>query len=182
VTLGTGRPDRDYAGAQQALHDRGLASSLSAEIPASDALTVTRGDDVLTEIQTVTNYLNGQAGVPWPPPDSPYRLERTVASVPGNINEGWNAAAQQGAAPGMSVEMPPVRDVLVGGMSYAEALNYAPAPLTDNLGSLRGPYAEPGRELRPGFGATPWQTTKLVVPALVIGAILWFGMGPSGGE
>jgi hypothetical protein len=173
VTLGTGQADRDYLGALQALHDRGLASALSGTIPASAALTVTRGDDVMTEVQRTNDYLQAQHGLPWPPPEPPYRLERTVASTKGNINKGWNAAAQPGSPPGLVPKMPAVRDVSIGGQSYAEAMNYAPAPLTDNLGSLRGPYLEPASELRPGFaGNESLFRPGVVLPLLGLG-LLW---------
>lgn len=152
MTLGVGQPDSDEWAAYRATHDRGLASALSGTIHSSDALSITRGEDVLTEIHNTNDYLQQQYGVPWPTPEPPYRLERTVASAQGNINKGWNAAAQPGEAPGMNVPMQQVRDVRMGGISYAEALNYNPAPLTDNLGSLRGPYQEPQQETRPGFG------------------------------
>jgi len=178
MTLGTGQPQRDTVGANQALHDRGLASALSATIPASDALTITRGDDVLTEIQNTNDYLRSQAGVSWPTPWHPYKLRPTVDSRKGNINVGWNAAAQPGSPPGYRVQAAPYRDVSIGGESYAEAMNYSPAPLTDGLGALRGgSYREPASELRPGFGQTGGAVAML--PLLALGGLVWWMLSRS---
>ena len=188
MTLGTGDADRDYEGAAQAIHDRGLAEALSgsnigaydnilevyAGFDPSDGANVGGGSSysqmmplgpssaglaglmgvndpqaqhpqVLKEIAQLKKYM-ASLGTPWPTPTKPYTLRSTVAALPGNINKGWNAASQPGAAPGMVI-----RDVALGSMSWEEALNYTPAPLTDNLGSLMAAFKEPGPEDRNGY-------------------------------
>lgn len=173
MTLGVGQPEQEHEVARlvQSEHDRGLANALSGYFGESPALTVSRGEDVLREIHNTNDYLKVQEGLPWPPPDPPYRLERTVASAQGNINQGWNAASQPGAAPGLQMRTPAVRNLDAGGMSYREALNYNPAPLTDNLGSLRGgSYQEPASELRPGFGRVDGARDILATVLIGLGA------------
>jgi hypothetical protein len=152
MTLGVGVAYRDYAGTQQSAHDRGLASALSSFYDASPSLEINRGD-VLTEIQRTQDYIRTQDGMPWPPLAEDYTLSPTVTSRPGNINKGWNAAAQPGSPPGL--DGCGCRDANFGGLTYEQAMNYSPAPLTDNLGSLQRLdqiYQEPSYELRPGFG------------------------------
>lgn len=200
MTIGVGSPDRDYAAIPQAYAARGLASALSVgygddysgldayygldpsdganhsggssysegmPLDASSAgLAGTLGasdPEVLTQITKLNKYMKS-LGTPWPNVWHPERLQSTVAFRKGNINQGWNAASQPGAAPGL-------QDLRLGDLTYEEAMNWTPAPLTDNLGALaQGPrnYAEPAHELRPGFGATDLREN--VIPLLVIAA------------
>jgi hypothetical protein len=65
-------------------------------------------------------------------------------------------------------------EINVGAMSWEEALLYSPAPLTENLGALRGLdeiYKEPQADLRPGFGAVEGGT---VLPLVAIGGLVWW--------
>jgi hypothetical protein len=130
---------------------------------------------VLTEIQNTDQYLRTQDGIPWPTPTPGYQIEPTVESYPSNINKGWNAAAQPGSPPGLngcsSCGPQGSRDIAFGGMSYEEAMNYSPAPLTEQLGALRGgsatPYQEPARELQPGFGGGGWHGPDYLAMGLI---------------
>lgn len=170
MTLGVGQPDSEDMAAYQASHDRGLASALSDTIHSSDALSVTRGDDVLTEIATINDYMRS-LGTPYPTPWNPDRPAPTVAALRSNINQGYNAAAQPGSPPGYGpMNAAPYREVNAGGMTYTEALNADVPVLTDNLGSLRGgSYQEPAHELRPGFGRVDADDV-LVVVFIALGA------------
>jgi hypothetical protein len=151
MTLGAGHQDHDASLLVQSEHDRALSNSLSGYFGESPALTISRGDDVLKEISNTNDYLKGQEGTPWPTPDTPYGLTHI----------------------GAGVQLPP-RDINVGGMTWAEALNYSPAPLTDNLGALRGPYQEPAHELTPGFGENNMARNATIGAALLgIGWFLW---------
>jgi hypothetical protein len=202
MTIGTGyEGPSDLALTLNAAADRQSANAASAMIEASPALQMTTGLDpsdgvnhtggssfgpgmplmpssaglvgainasqVEAGIRDWDGYTAIQNGVPWPPRAPGYTLEPTVASRRGDIYEGWNAASQPGAAPGMGFA-----EINVGAMSYEEAMNWSPAPMTDNLGALRTNFREPRGETRPGFGAAGGG--NVVVPfVLLLGFGLW---------
>jgi hypothetical protein len=197
MTLGVGIPGRNFRQPQHSVHDRGLAQALSGDYGSSTSFELHRGMDpsdganqsggsnysegmplspssaglsgvlgasdpeVLKQIAQLDRYMSKEAGVPWPTPYRSYDATKpTVSARKSNINKGWNAAAQPGAAPGL-------QDLRMGALTYAEAMNWTPAPLTDNLGALAtGPYMEPGSELRPGFGGVDgWNVLDLLIIA-----------------
>lgn len=203
MTLGAGNEAQaDMALLQSAMEDRHAASAASGTIRPNAALELTTGFDpsdgslhsggssfvdgmplmpssaglagtvgaseVRAGIRQWNRYKKS-LGTPWPTPAQPYKLEPTVYSEPGSIYEGWNAASQPGSPPGMGG----FSEINVGAMSYEEAMNYVPSPLTDNLGALRTDFKEPRRELRPGFGVA--QGASVMLPlALAAGLIYWF--------
>lgn len=132
-------------------------------------------------------YMKRMAGVSWPTPEIPYTLRPTVSAVRSNINKGWNAAAQPGAAPGLG---PMFAEAYFGGsaLTYEEAVLWTPepSPLTQQIGALSAPvaegqrldglnYKEPARELRPGFGAAEERRGGgVVLPMLMmVGFAAW---------
>ena len=85
-------------------------------------------------------YLMLMNGKPWPTPlrqgpISAGYVTPTVMSRLANINQGWNAAAQPGAAPGLNVGY---SDKTLGPSTWQEAMEYSPSPLLDKIGSLQG--------------------------------------------
>jgi hypothetical protein len=154
MTLGVGTPEQEHeaAGVVQSQHDRGLAHAMSGYFGESPALTISRGDDVIREISNTTDYIKRQEGTSWPTPETPYELTHI----------------------GTGVKLPP-KEVNVGAMSWAEALNYSPAPLTDNLGALRGgSHQEPAHELRPGFGEGTARNVTIGAILLGMAGVGWW--------
>ncbi len=110
-------------------------------------------------------------GTPWPTPFKPYGLEPTVESYRSSIYEGWNAASQPGAPPGFGFA-----EADFGGMTYMEAMEWTPAPLTQALGALGAlaPHQEQAFDLRPGFGAVEERQGGVVLPMLMMaGVAVW---------
>jgi hypothetical protein len=140
-------------------------------MPSSAGLAGAVGaSPVLTDIQKWERYDKRMGGKPWPTPNPKpyYKIEPTVQGEPGNIFVGWNAASQPGSPPGMGG----FAEINVGAMSYEEAMNYSPAPLTEQLGALRGTFKEPRSELRPGFGAAGAGAAML--PLLMLGGLIFW--------
>jgi hypothetical protein len=152
------------------------SSGLAGVLGASD-------EGIISKIRASDAYLARMAGKPWPSvATDPDFLRPTAYAQRSSINRGWNAAAQPGAAPGLAgcgCKTPPpaagngFREINVGPMSWEEALLYSPAPLTDNLGSLRSLdsiYAE-ADQARAGLGAV---STGEMLPLVAIGGLMWW--------
>jgi len=166
-------------------------SSYSPDLPltpSSAGLTGVLGANeaphpaVLKQIRKLKRYEKRMAGKPYPNVVQQRAIARgyvlpTVRAEKGNINKGWNAAAQPGAAPGLvEGNALPIKDVDPGGggLTYAQALLYDPSPMTDHLGSLRSMsdvvQQQPGDQT-----IGPRETKSVVLPVLVLGGILaWF--------
>jgi len=142
-------------------------------LPSSAGLAGVLGasdEGILQKISASDAYLVRMAGKAWPSVETTPRFGPTSYAQKSSINKGWNAAAQPGPAPGLSgcgcQKLPAsngvsgFKEVNVGPMSWEEALLYAPAPLTEKLGSLRGLdeiYAEPNGNLgQSGSDTTDW--------------------------
>lgn len=84
------------------------------------------------------------------------------------------AAGTAARAAGNGVAREGFSNIDVGPMSWEEALLYSPAPLTENIGALRGLdeiYREPQTDLRPGFGEVSGDT---LLPLAAIGGLVWW--------
>lgn len=146
--------------------------------PSSAGLAGALGaSQVMTDIRDWEEYDKRMEGKPWPTPNPKpyYMLEPTVGAEQGDIFVGWNAASQPGSPPGMGG----FAEINAGAMSYEEAMNYSPAPLTENLGSLRDSFKEPRRALRPGFGGAG--AGGALLPLAMIGGLV-FWLATRGGE
>jgi hypothetical protein len=148
----------------------GLAGANSGAHPA-----------ILQKIRELKRYQKQQAGKPYPNVTNERSAgrgytARTTKAVRGNINKGWNAAAQPASSPGVLEGLQKgFRDVAFGGLSYEEAMNYSPAPLTDQLGALRGGSAfaaVPPPTDHPGTPGANNFATALAV--LLGGAFAWW--------
>lgn len=148
--------------------------------PSSAGLVGVGG--IETEIRRSEAYLRRQAGRSWPSTETPYHLRPTVSSRVSDINEGWNAAAQPGPPPGYDSVF--AESVMGGGgLTYEEAMQWSPAPLTQATTALGAPvaegqrldgiYQEPMRELRPGFGEERPFGAVVMPLVLVTGTLLW---------
>lgn len=134
---------------------------------------------ILKEIRNLQRYQKRIDGKPYPNVRNQRAIARgyltpTDFAAKDNLNQGWNAAAQPGAAPGLMVGAP-IKDMDAGGggLTYAQALNYDPAPLTEHLGSLRGVAAFSAPPQVPGDQTVGPRETKLVVlPMLALGVLI----------
>jgi hypothetical protein len=162
-------------------------SSYSADMPLGPSSAGINGmlgantqhPGVLKLIANAQRYQKRIDGRPYPNVRNQKAIARgylapTDFSAKDNLNQGWNAAAQPGAAPGLVVSAP-IRDVDAagGGLTYAQALNYDPAPLTEHLGALRGLGAASVPQQTPGDQSVGARELKLVVlPILLLGGLL----------
>ncbi len=138
---------------------------------------------ILKKIRKLKRYEKRMNGKPYPNVLQQRAIARgyvlpTVREEKGNINKGWNAAAQPGAAPGLvEGNALPIKDVDPGGggLTYAQALLYDPAPMTDHLGSLRS-FADVVQQ-KPGEQTVGPRETNSVLPVLLLGGFLaWVTM------
>jgi hypothetical protein len=133
----------NYAGGSSYTEDLPLSPSMSGLAGLGGANAATH-PDILKHIRATKRYQKQQAGKPYPGVTNERSAGRgylapTTKSVKNDMSKGWNAASQPAAAPGVLEGMPgSFRDVQIGGMTYAEAFNYSPAPLTEQYGALRG--------------------------------------------
>jgi hypothetical protein len=158
-------------------------------LPSSAGLAGVLGasdEGILQKIKTSNAYLKRIAGKPYPAPHTPYPWTEFLSyGTKSSLYEGWNAAAQPGDPPGLAgcgcQKLPApsgvsggFKEINVGPMSWEEALLYSPAPLTDNLGALRGLdeiYRESQSDLRPGFAGVGSET---LLPLAAIGGFVWW--------
>jgi hypothetical protein len=165
-------------------------SSYSPDLPltpSSAGLTGVLGANetphpaVLQEIRKLARYEKRMGGKPYPN----VLRQRAIAkgyitptdyAAKGDINKGWNAAAQPGPAPGMRLDAGvPIRDIDPGGggLTYQQALNYDPAPLTDHLGSLRSMSAV-AKQTSGDQSVGPREMKTVALPLLLLGGLYWW--------
>lgn len=143
VTTGFDPSDgANYSGGSSFSPDLPLTPSSAGLAGMLGANTGVTQPDVLKQIRKTKSYLKKQFGKPYPNVLNQQAIARgyvtpTAQSGKDSIYKGWNAAAQPGPAPGLVEGTMVVRDLDVGGLTYAQAMNYAPSPLTEQLGALR---------------------------------------------
>lgn len=153
----------------------------SAGLVGSIGINEAPHPEVLKKIRQMQRYEKRMAGKPYPNvlrqrAIAAGYIAPTARSGKDNISKGWNAAAQPGPPPGYSQTDISIKDVDPGGegLTYMQALNYDPAPLTDHLGSLRSMDAvtqKPGDQ-----SVGPRETKTVVLPLLALGALYWWMM------
>ncbi len=98
---------------------------------------------ILDKRRRAFRYMKRMVGKPWPSvlrqgPIAAGYIDPTEKERSSSIYEGWNAASQAGAAPGLDGCVGcRFGELGFGGLTYQQAMNYSPAPLTDNLGNLQ---------------------------------------------
>jgi hypothetical protein len=167
----------NYSGGSSYSADMPLGPS-SAGLNGMLGVNETPHPAVLKEIRNLKRYQKRIDGRPYPNVLRQKAVARgyltpTAFAAKDDINKGWNAASQPGSPPGLMVGVP-IKDVDAGGggLTYAQALNYDPAPLTDHLGSLRS-MADVATKQVPGDQSVGPREMKLVtLPILMMGAVL----------
>ena len=184
LSISTGIDPSDganYAGGSSYSPDMPLAPSSAGLAGLMGANAGVTHPGVLKQIRKARKYLKKQEGTPYPNVLNQKRiaagyLAPTDTSFKNNMNKGWNAAAQPGAAPGLLEGGPAgFANIHVGALSWEQAMNYSPAPLTDNLGALRSAGDLMGRDqAAPGLGEGE-DNTMLVAGTMVAGGVaLWW--------